>query len=137
VTSTPLRERIILLLENEPLVRYDIGNALRNAGATVLASRDAAEALAVMERHELSAAILNAGVGENDCSEVYQRLVQKSVPIVLHTGFLPAFVSPRWPKALVVTKPALRKDVIDIIQELCSSGAKGSGTLGNKGGSTN
>ena len=94
-----LHGHTILVIEAEPFIRLNLSNSLTAAGARVLSARNAGDALAVIERSELGAAILDFTLGETGCSEVYQRLVESGVPVVIHTSDPTVLVAEKCPNA--------------------------------------
>ncbi len=117
-----LHGHTILVIEAEPFIRLNLSNSLTAAGARVLSARNAGDALAVIERSELGAAILDFTLGETGCSEVYQRLVESGVPVVIHTSDPTVLVAEKCPNALVVRKPSPVDALVEILARLCLSG---------------
>jgi DNA-binding response OmpR family regulator len=70
----PLRWRLILICEDEPLIALDIANAFTNAGACVVTSRSLLDSLVAVENSGLSAAILNHTLKGGDSSPLRERL---------------------------------------------------------------
>lgn len=94
--TTPLVGRLILLLEDEPLIGADVADTLEDAGARVLGPlRSAPDALAAIEaahggtsaeKGPIDAAVLDVNLGDHDGEPVALRLRELGVPFVLHTG---------------------------------------------------
>jgi CheY-like chemotaxis protein len=121
MSATRLKGRAILVLEDEPLVRLDVVKMMRSSGAQVHAASNVGEALAVIRRHKLSAAVLDIKIGESNCSPVYACLMERRIPIVLHTGYPRSHVSKTWPEISVVTKPSRSGALVDTVAGLCSA----------------
>ena len=83
----PLTGRVILVIEDEPLIALDIQDAFEDAGATVVVARTLAAALVAVEDNSLSAAIVDHALGDGDSSEICQRLKERNVPFVTYSGF--------------------------------------------------
>src|SRR5258705_6963443 len=102
MTDKPLQGQTILFTENEPLILLDTSQKLRDAGADVLASAKVEETLALIRENEISAAVLNVNLGDADCSEVYENLVERDVPVAIVTGYSEEEISQKWPKAAYI-----------------------------------
>jgi CheY-like chemotaxis protein len=101
-----LQGRAILVLEDEPLIRADVVNMMRSAGAQVHTAGTVREALALIRRHKINSAVLDIKIDESDCRPVFARLMERRIPIVFHTGYPCPFVSKTWPESSIVTKPS-------------------------------
>jgi response regulator NasT len=121
MSRVELQGHTILVLEDEPLVRLDIVNMIRSSGAQVHAAGSVGEALALIRRHKISAAVLDIKIDELDCLPVYERLMERRIPIVLHTGYPRCYVSKTWPEVSVVTKPSRSGAIVDTVARLCSA----------------
>ena len=82
----PLAGKTILIVEDEPLIALDLHAALRAAGAGLIAATTTLEALSLIRRNEISAAIVDVALGEGDSRDVCQALFHRSIPLVFHTG---------------------------------------------------
>lgn len=83
----PLAGRIILIIEDEPLIAIDVQDAFQDAGATAIIARTLAAALVEVEQPGLSAAIVDHTLGDGDSSELCERLTARNVPFVTYSGF--------------------------------------------------
>lgn len=83
----PLTGRIILIIEDEPLIAIDIQDAFQNAGATAVTARTLTAALVEVEEPGLSAAIVDHALGDGDSSELCERLTARNIPFVTYSGF--------------------------------------------------
>ncbi len=84
--SEPCR---ILVLDDEPLILLDLEFAVEDAGCKPLTALDLMEALAIVQNHAISAAILDVSLGKGQtCEQVARTLAALGVPYVLHTGDL-------------------------------------------------
>jgi CheY-like chemotaxis protein len=100
-----LAGRSILVVEDEPLVRLDITERLKAAGATVHGTSQLDMALGLADRLDLSAGVLDFDLGRADSSAVCWKLVGRHIPFLFHTGRVYAAFC-QWPAAPVVLKPA-------------------------------
>ena len=83
----PLVGRVILIIEDEPLIALDIQQAFEAAGAKTMSVRTLGAALLAVEGPDLSAAIVDHALGDGDSSELCQRLKERDVPFVTYSGF--------------------------------------------------
>ena len=83
----PLVGRSILIVEDEPLIALDIRRSFEAAGARVVVMRTLQTALAAVEDPDLSAAILDHVLGKDDSSQLCNRLKERDIPFVIHSGY--------------------------------------------------
>jgi two-component system, response regulator PdtaR len=81
-----LRGRSILVVEDEPLIGWDIREALENAGANVTATTTARHALILIEHDGLAGAIMDHALADGDSTEVCVRLKARGIPYVCYSG---------------------------------------------------
>jgi DNA-binding response OmpR family regulator len=120
--STSLAGRSILIVEDEPLIALDIVTAFEKVGALTLIARTLAEAARLVEHDDLSAAVLDFGLGEDDAGAVYGRLQERAIPFVLHSGYKHASDACRG--GTVVPKPARPEALIRAVEMLLSQYAQ-------------
>jgi DNA-binding response OmpR family regulator len=105
VDTLPLVGRSVLIVEDEPLIAYEVEAHLRAAGAKIVAARHLEHALRLADSTDFSAAVLDFNLGRDTSTTVCWRLVQRQIPFMFHSGerhkeFL------LWPSAPVLIKPA-------------------------------
>ena len=83
----PLAGRVVLVVEDEPLIALDVIRGLEAAGARVLAARTLSDALIKAEDPDLSAAVLDHGLIGGDTSEVCEKLKERGIPFLLYSGY--------------------------------------------------
>ena len=105
----------ILIVEDEPLIALDIHAAFSAAGASIVAALDSREALRLTALPDLSAAVVDIGLGAEDCCRVCKRLSDNGVPFVFYTGEARTEVLRQWPNAPVLTKLAGTKRVVEVV----------------------
>src|SRR5436190_6770640 len=69
--------RSILIVEDEPLIALELHDALRRAGASIVAATTATEALDLIGYAEVSAAVLDIKLGNSDCSALCDALAKR------------------------------------------------------------
>jgi DNA-binding response OmpR family regulator len=82
-----LRGRSILVVEDEPLIALDIVDCFRSAGASVLIAHRLEDGLRLAGHPDLSAAVLDFGLIVGECTAVCERLNERGIPFVLHSGY--------------------------------------------------
>jgi len=117
--SGPLAGRLILVVEDEPLVALDLRQILRAAGARVVSAGHVEAALFTTEHPELSAAVVDLHLrrGGNGAA-VGRRLRQLRVPFVIYTGYPSVLITSQWPDVPVLRKPADVGLVVDALARL-------------------
>ena len=83
----PLVGRLVLVVEDEPLVALDVADCLQAAGAQVRMARTLTEALREAASSNLSAAVLDHGLHDGDTSEVCELLKERDIPFVVYSGY--------------------------------------------------
>jgi DNA-binding NtrC family response regulator len=116
--QTSLSGRSILLVEDEPLIALDIAQAFKRVGATVVPARSLADAKRLVEQDDLSAAVVDFGLGDGDADALCARLNERAVPFVLHSGY--SHVDNAYSSHVVVPKPAKPATLIDAVSRLLS-----------------
>jgi CheY-like chemotaxis protein len=100
-----LAGRSILVVEDDPLVHFDVTSRLEAVGATVYGASQLEKALGLADRPELSAGVLDFDLGNADSSPVCWKLVRRRIPFVFYTGRIYGAFR-QWPTIPVVLKPS-------------------------------
>jgi DNA-binding response OmpR family regulator len=83
----PLTGRLILIVEDEPLIALDMTLAFEDEGAWVIRAHTLSEALRSVEDPALSAAILDHALSDGDTSQVCARMQARNIPFVTYSGY--------------------------------------------------
>lgn len=104
----------VLLVEDEPIVAMDLQDSLEAVGATVIGpASNLAQAERLSDHPDLAVAILDVRLGQETIFPVAEKLAQREVGLILHTGHeSPARLLERWPASKVFIKPARVDDLI-------------------------
>lgn len=119
MSSTSLAGRTILVVEDEPLIALDIGNAFENAGAVLLFAGSLAQAVRLVEHDPLSAAVMDFGLSDGDADAICARLEARAIPYVLHSGYSERIGVDR--QGMVIPKPAHPRALVEAIVALLRS----------------
>jgi len=85
--SGELAGRLVLVVEDEPLVALHVQEFLVGAGARVLLAHTLPTARIHARDPELSAAVLDHGLKTDDTSEICTILKERDIPFVLYSGY--------------------------------------------------
>jgi DNA-binding response OmpR family regulator len=117
-----LRGRSILVVEDEPLIGWDIREALEKAGANVTATTTVRHALILINHDGLAAVIMDHALADGDSTEVCVRLAARGVPYVSYSGFNP--VKGASPDAPFISKPASMDTLLGALDKLLTDKAR-------------
>ncbi len=106
--------RSILVVEDEPLIALDIRQNLESAGAYVFAATQHAHALQLAGHPDVSAAVLDCRLGQDDTSAICSRLEERGVPFMFYSGS--DDMHQFWPNAIRVPKPANAHELIEAVK---------------------
>ena len=100
----PLTGRSILVVEDDLIVAQSIKDCLQDAGAQVLIASKTGDALSVVENVDPAAAVLDVELADGDSTIICQRLSERAIPFIFCSGYDDAYVSAKWPNAIIVGK---------------------------------
>lgn len=110
----PLLGRSVLIAEDdEPLIALELHDELRVVGASIIAATNIRDALELIARAQICAAIVDVNLGGHDCSSVCAALTKRSIPFMFYTGYLIAPALSAWPHAPALSKPAAGRTMVD------------------------
>jgi DNA-binding response OmpR family regulator len=118
--STDLSRRVILVVEDEPVIALDVKAALERAGATVV-WKSVRCAAATAEQQIFSAAILDLRPGSNDHRPIARELRKRSIPFLFYSTHQPEDVT-TLRGAPVILKPARADDIVKSVALLLRAG---------------
>jgi DNA-binding response OmpR family regulator len=110
--------KLVLLVEDEPLIAYDVERNLRHAGARVITAGHLDAALYMAEHPELSGAVVDLRLGHESAIPICRRLSQRDLPFVIHTGYAADAVRRVWPSAPIIHKPAAPDEITVALSDL-------------------
>lgn len=114
-----LQGKLILIVEDSPLIALDLQAALESAGALVVCS-DCARAVVLVERPFLSAVILDCGPYSSERRAIVRRLSERGVPFMFYGVTPPAIKSGAG--TLFLAKPAPPEKIVATLTLLVKVG---------------
>lgn len=110
----------VLIVDDEPFIALDLAMAVEDAGGVVVGPAGSVrEALALLEHHQVTAAILDVNLSDGDVSPIVEILVARGIPLVFQTGVgLPQALKTRYPSLLVYAKPIHSDQLVQTLVEL-------------------
>jgi DNA-binding NtrC family response regulator len=108
------------LVEDEFLLLSELEEVLHDAGAgAVRACRTLAEATAVLDKCEFSAAILDVRIGGDTIAPVARQLARRGTPFIFYTGQVRGDRNMvEWPDRPILSKPATASGIVTALTEL-------------------
>ena len=118
-TTRALAGAQLLIVEDDFLLLMDLEEVLLDAGADVQACRTIEDALRLVEKERISAAILDVRIGPDSIAPVARKLAARGTPFLFYTGQLgndPMMTE--WPNSKTISKPALPQVIVKAVAEL-------------------
>jgi DNA-binding response OmpR family regulator len=114
-TTKKLAGTRILIVEDELFIALDIEATLADAGAQILGPcAELADALKAAVSENISLATLDLRLGRESTEPVASALARRGIPFIFYSGqSLPANMRRRWPDAIIITKPARPRTLVD------------------------
>jgi CheY-like chemotaxis protein len=113
--------KLVLLVEDEPLIAYDVEHHLRKAGARVITAGYLDAALFMTEHPDLAGAVVDLRLGKHDAIPICRRLAHRNIPFVVYTGYPADTVRCEWPTTPVIQKPATPDQITDALSHSISA----------------
>ncbi len=112
--------RRVLIVEDQMLIALDLEQMLTDAGIAVVATAPTVrEALSVVEKQEVDAAILDVNLGAETSTVVADALAKRGVPFLFATGYGDGGALPeQHAKVAVVRKPYEAGSILQQLQRL-------------------
>ena len=110
----------ILIVEDEPYIALELQESVQEAGGKVVGPVGSVrEALALLEKFVVAAAILDMQLSDGDVTPVAEALVARGVPVVIQSGVNPP-TELRWlcPEGVIYEKPVPPHLIIEKLAEL-------------------
>lgn len=110
----------ILIAEDEALIALELAYEVADRRGMIIGPvASVADGLSLIDRHPITAAVLDANLLDRDVTPLALVLIERGVPFVLHTGTgVPAELSAAHPHLTVVRKPASAAEVLDALDRV-------------------
>ena len=99
-----LKGRLILVVEDDPLIRLELRSLFESVGAQVAATSTYQQAVAAIEQSQIRAALLDHGLQEDNIAPLCRLLAERQIPYMFYTGY--PDLEQNYPRAIIVQKPA-------------------------------
>jgi CheY-like chemotaxis protein len=119
VNNSQLGGRIVLVVEDEPLVGLEITETLSACGAQVVSASRVADAIKSVDLQRISSAVLDVKLGGEDCAVLCEHLSQRDIPFVFYSGYSTA--PDGWQHVPIITKPGQLNQIVAAVERLCGS----------------
>jgi DNA-binding NtrC family response regulator len=105
-----LAGRTILVVEDEVLIALDLVKSIEEAGARTIVAHTAKAGIAFVQCEDISAAIVDHQLGDEDSANLCECLTAASIPFVIYSGYpdRPA----AWSNAPFLHKPTPGKEMV-------------------------
>ena len=118
-SACPLTGRVILLVEDDPLIALDLVDLCKSAGAQAISARSLGEAAATIGFATIPAAVLDYRLGGNEVGSLCESLRARKNPFFFYSG--DSDLQARFPDCVVVQKPASGEMLLDTIISMGST----------------
>ncbi len=114
------REAVVLLVEDEELIRASVAELIRDAGYSVLEAGTAEQAMSMLSEHPIDVLVADVGLPDLPGTELARRALtqQPGLGLVFATGNASAIAANAWPGAQVIAKPYRDDDLALAIAQL-------------------
>lgn len=117
----PLKQRVVLVIEDESVIAMHVVSALQEAGADAAAAPNLTHAMRLSQTMDFNAAIVDVHLRGGDCRNVCRYLSKSGVPFLFFTGYGMNDIFDEWPQALVITKPTSDEQLIYAVKSLAKA----------------
>jgi DNA-binding response OmpR family regulator len=109
----------VLVVDDDPLIRLDIEDALLRLRCQVATAADLATEMKIAEAERIDLALLDFDLGEGvDSVPLAETLAQRKVPVVFVSGADAKAIREVFPKACIIGKPISEGELRAIVQRL-------------------
>ena len=120
-----LNRASVLVAEDQTFIALDLALAIEDANGVVVGpAATCEEALALIGRETVAAAILDVNLVDGDCSRLVEVLLALDVPFIIHSALdLPAALTARFSGLVVQMKPYPSEALVAQLESLIKSNA--------------
>ena len=117
--SADLQGQLVLVVEDEPLVAFDLAEAFEAKGAKVTTASNVSHALTLAEGGGIAGAVLDYELADGNCAGVCHVLKSHNVPFIIYSGVKPE--SATTADAPQLSKPADPDVVVRMLNRLIAN----------------
>lgn len=115
--------RRVLLVEDELVLAWSLGDMIKELGGTVAATAARVKtALEFIGRTEIDLAILDINLNDERVDPVAEKLSGRGVPIIFATGYGQAGVGAKFKNWPTINKPYNKKELVGAVETALSKG---------------
>jgi PAS domain S-box-containing protein len=123
-TQNPLEGKRVLLIEDEPLIAMMLVDYVTDAGCEVAAvAGNVEEALALVEKLTVDAALLDANLGGRSVEDIALALSRKGTSFAFVTGYGREALAAPFREAMMIEKPFSQDQLASALEQLVAHGA--------------
>lgn len=112
----------VLIVEDEPIIAFDLAGQLRDAGYTVVGpALNVASSLELIAREGCDLAVLDINLGGETAEPVALKLASCNVPFVIMSGYSSAQHAPVYREAPSLAKPVEIEKLDAVLRRLSRS----------------
>jgi DNA-binding response OmpR family regulator len=116
----PDHKPLVLILEDEALIAFDLQDGLRDAGYEVAGPfTTCAAALSWLQAATPATAILDTALKDGSCREIALELTRREVPFLIYSGYHEDNqLQSEFPHVIWIEKPVLSTVLVEACQQL-------------------
>ncbi|OBQ70235.1 response regulator (plasmid) [Mesorhizobium loti] len=116
---------LVLVLEDEELISWDLEVLLAEAGYLVATARSCAQAAGFLDTRRPDVAILDILLSDGQCVDVAKKLRADGVPFIVHSALAPTEVDDAFRSGTFLVKPAGILDIVGAVTKLAAGDQRG------------
>ncbi len=116
----------VLVVEDEPLIAFDVADHLRDAGFEVVGpAASVSAALRLIESQGCDLAVLDVNLGRETAAPIAEVLNTKSLPFIALSGYSSDQLPEIFQRAPLLTKPVDSKKLVSVLRRCLDRRPKG------------
>ena len=125
MTDEQARAMRILIVEDEPLIAFEVEQTLTDAGYEIagVAAR-VEEAMAMLEDGALDAAVLDANLHRVSAAPIAIALTARGLPFVVTTGYTREQLPEGFKAGALIEKPCLPEQIVEALDDVLQARRK-------------
>lgn len=122
-----LQDKAILIIEDNILFALDFANVVEDCGGRAIGPvTNADEALRLLETEDITAAVLDCQIADDDVTQIVMCLAERGIPVLITTITAPPpVIAELLPNAPVLRAPIRSNDALDRLNEEVAKKAGG------------